>query len=78
MWVQNEIKGMGIKKMQNGAVEVGGHFENGVVNGKGFKKLKFLNKVYIYRGNLKDSVMSGYGVFKWPDGRHYIGNFVNA
>lgn len=40
MWVQNEIKGMGIKKMQNGAVEIGGHYENGVVNGKGFKKLK--------------------------------------
>ena len=32
----------------------------------------------MYRGELKDSQMQGYGEFKWPDGRHYIGDFVNA
>ena len=40
MWVSNEIKGIGVKKMLNGIVEIGGNFENGVVNGKGHKKLK--------------------------------------
>lgn len=78
MWVFNEIKGMGVKKMLNGAVEIGGNFENGVVNGKGHKKLKSQGGINIFRGNLQNSVMSGYGVFKWADGRHYIGNFVNA
>lgn len=34
--------------------------------------------VYTYRGNLKDSQIMGYGEFKWPDGRHYIGDFINS
>lgn len=34
--------------------------------------------MFVYRGNLKDSKIHGYGEFKWPDGRHYIGDFVNS
>ena len=33
---------------------------------------------YVYRGNLKDSRIEGKGEFKWPDGRHYIGDFQNS
>ena len=32
----------------------------------------------MYRGSLKDSQILGYGEFKWPDGRHFIGDFVNS
>lgn len=32
----------------------------------------------MYRGNMKDSLIMGYGEFKWADGRHYIGDFVNS
>lgn len=53
------------------------------MNGKGFKKWRTSefekhDNVHIYRGNLVQSKISGFGVFKWPDGRHYIGEFVNA
>ena len=34
--------------------------------------------VYIYRGNLVNSQIQGFGEFKWADGRHYIGDFVNS
>lgn len=83
MWVNNEIKGEGIKKLNNGEVQIGGVFENGHVNGKGFKKWRSRDSdkhddVFIYRGNLVQSKINGFGVFKWPDGRHYIGEFVNA
>ena len=27
---------------------------------------------------MKDSRIDGQGEFKWPDGRHYIGEFVNS
>ena len=33
---------------------------------------------FIYRGHLEKSQIDGYGEFKWPDGRHYIGDFVNS
>ena len=59
-------------------IQIGGVFDGGVVNGKGFKKWRNQTGNFVYRGNLIDSQISGFGVFKWPDGRHYIGNFVNA
>jgi hypothetical protein len=37
-----------------------------------------VTEVYIYRGQMKDSKIEGQGEFKWPDGRHYIGEFVNS
>lgn len=93
-WRQNQMKGNGVKKSNGGMVELSGHFDGrGVINGKGYKKWKKfsyeqqtfypykLNKieeVFLYRGNLKDSQIQGYGEFKWPDGRHYIGDFVNS
>ena len=64
--------------MNGGKVHIGGFFDKGQVTGKGFKKWHNDNGIYIYRGNLVESQISGYGVFKWPDGRHYIGDFVNA
>jgi len=78
MWYRNEIKGQGVKKMGNGQIEIGGCFDQGVVNGKGFKKWKGQQGVFVYRGELLDSQINGFGVFKWPDGRHFIGDFVNA
>jgi hypothetical protein len=48
----NEIKGKGIKRLNNGQIEIGGYFENGEVNSKGYKKWKNMNEVYIYRGDL--------------------------
>jgi hypothetical protein len=36
------------------------------------------SEVYIYRGTLKDCRIEGTGEFKWPDGRHYIGEFINS
>ena len=33
---------------------------------------------FIYRGNLENSLIQGFGEFKWPDGRHFIGDFVNS
>jgi hypothetical protein len=64
-----------------------------LVNGKGYKKwkkmfwvkqtvfpykLQKIEEIFVYRGNLRDSMIMGYGEFKWPDGRHYIGDFVNS
>lgn len=40
MWCKNEMKGIGVKKLEGGALEIGGYFENGTVNGKGHKKWK--------------------------------------
>jgi len=37
-----------------------------------------VTEVYIYRGTMRDSRIEGQGEFKWPDGRHYIGEFVNS
>lgn len=89
-WVRNEMKGQGTKKLKFGAIEIAGNFSNGgEVNGKGLKKWRKIIKnsnsrqpkqyeYYIYRGNLENSQIEGFGEFKWPDGRHYIGNFVNS
>ena len=30
----------------------------------------------IYEGEFKNDLKEGYGVFKWPDGRIYAGNWV--
>lgn len=90
MWVRNEMKGQGVKKLKFGAIEIAGNFSNGQeVNGKGLKKWRRLVKsagsratkqyeYYIYRGQMENSQIEGYGEFKWPDGRHYIGNFVSS
>ena len=60
------------------------------MNGKGLKKWRKVIKgtagsrtgkqyeYYIYRGQLENSQIEGFGEFKWPDGRHYIGDFVNS
>lgn len=88
------MKGQGTKITNNGTVEISGFFDgNGIINGKGIKKWKKVfyeqqqfypykrikvEENYFYRGNLKDSIIQGYGEFKWPDGRHYIGDFVNS
>ena len=37
-----------------------------------------VTEVYIYRGTMRDSRIEGQGEFKWPDSRHYIGEFVNS
>ena len=86
MWRHNEMRGMGTKRQ--GGVEIHGMFENNKVNGKGYKKWKRVsnnngcrNKIvefYLYRGMLKESRIEGQGEFKWPDGRHYIGEFRNS
>jgi hypothetical protein len=36
------------------------------------------NLEFQYRGRLKNSQMHGKGEFKWPDGRHYFGEFFNG
>lgn len=93
-WRQNKMKGYGTKKSNNGAIEISGNFDGkNMVNGKGYKKWKNIRyeqsthypfkqikaeEMYVYRGSLKDSQIQGYGEFKWPDGRHYIGDFVNS
>ena len=56
---------------------IGGIFEKGVVNGKGFKKWQKGNDIYNYRGDLMNSQIQGFGIFRWPDSRNYIGDFVN-
>jgi hypothetical protein len=83
-WVRNEMKGQGVKKVNNGMLEIGGQYENGTVNGKGHKKWRkegtsiAAQTFYIYRGNLTNNQINGFGEFKWPDGRHYIGDFMRA
>lgn len=87
------MRGLGTMRINNGNLEINGYFDNNnLVNGKGYKKWKRFvynedpknpNKkirvaeIYVYRGQLKDSKIDGYGEFKWPDGRHYIGDFNN-
>lgn len=39
-WKNNEMKGLGIKKLRNGMVEIQGVFDGNLVNGKGYKKWK--------------------------------------
>lgn len=93
-WIRNEIRGEGVKKLKWGQIEIGGYFHGGQITGKGYKKwrtkvaqkIKVNDKLrhisryeyFIYRGNLQNSQIEGFGEFKWPDGRHYIGDFVNA
>jgi hypothetical protein len=88
------MRGQGVKKSNNGTIEISGYFDGkNLVTGKGFKKWKKVKydkqqhypyksikteEMYVYRGNLKESIIQGYGEFKWPDGRHYIGEFVNS
>lgn len=40
MWKNNEMKGLGTKRMRYGGVEIHGIFDNNCVNGKGYKKWK--------------------------------------
>jgi hypothetical protein len=83
-WVRNEMKGHGIKRLNNGTLEIGGYYENGAVHGKGHKKWRkegtsiASQTFYIYRGNLANNQIDGFGEFKWPDGRHYIGDFMRS
>ena len=84
------MRGQGVKKLKFGNIEVSGAFSNGQeVNGKGLKKWRKALKntgtrttkqyeYYIYRGQLENSQIEGFGEFKWPDGRHYIGDFVSS
>ena len=88
------MRGNGVKISNNGMIEISGNFDsNGLVNGKGYKKWKKVSwtqdtsypykkvkneESFHYRGDLKESQILGYGEFKWPDGRHYIGDFLNA
>lgn len=88
------MRGPGVKKCNNGTMEIQGNFDNHCcVTGKGQKKWKIIRfekqnfypykqvkveQLFIYRGELRESQIQGYGEFKWPDGRHYIGDFVNA
>lgn len=45
----------------------------------GVKKLvKGPNEIYQYRGALKNTQIDTKGEFKWPDGRHYFGQFLNG
>ncbi|CDW82176.1 UNKNOWN [Stylonychia lemnae] len=92
-WRNNEMKGVGTKRLRNGQIEIHGIFDRNQVNGKGYKKWRRtfaggstsymvkgtrLTEYFVYRGNLKDSKIEGQGEFKWPDGRHYIGEFRNS
>lgn len=44
MWRNNEMKGLGTRKLRNGAIEIHGYFDRSLVNGKGYKKWKrFIN-----------------------------------
>jgi hypothetical protein len=44
MWKNNEMKGLGTKKIRNGAIEIHGNFDGHNVNGRGYKKWKkFVN-----------------------------------
>lgn len=47
-------------------------------SGQNNGKPKKVVENFSYRGFLKDSKIEGKGEFKWPDGRHYIGEFRNS
>lgn len=83
------MKGLGTKKLKNG-IEIHGTFDNANVSGKGYKKWRRVTyagrinhaknkkvEIFIYRGTLNNGIIEGRGEFKWPDGRHYIGDFFN-
>ncbi len=55
MWYKNEIKGEGIKRFKDGFIEIGGIFDKGQINGKGFKRWRINGKIHIYRGTLIES-----------------------
>lgn len=42
------------------------------------KKLTHQDQTYYYRGQLKDTNIDGKGEFRWPDGRHYFGEFFQG
>jgi len=67
----NSVNGKGYKKWKKFMTK-----KNSLGGGSrmGTRQVEF----YIYRGNLKDSQIDGKGEFKWPDGRHYIGDFANS
>jgi hypothetical protein len=93
-WVRNEMRGQGIKKIRWGEIQLEGYFNGQHINGKGVKKWRTFNvkeikgttksretkvpEYFIYKGDLEQSQINGYGEFKWPDGRHYIGQFINS
>jgi len=37
------MRGPGVKKLNGGMLEIGGNFEKGMVNGKGYKKWRATN-----------------------------------
>jgi hypothetical protein len=80
------MRGKGTLKLTKAGIEISGYFENQQVNGKGTKKWKrpiqgqdrisgVRYVTYVYRGGLRDGNIEGKGEFRWPDGRHYIGDF---
>jgi hypothetical protein len=92
-WFKNEMRGQGVKKLRWGEVEITGVFNGQHVNGKGQKRWRVQITVpstnpkqpptkktewCVYKGELNQSQISGFGEFKWHDGRHYIGQFVNS
>lgn len=78
----NQVNGKGYKKWKRVVVH---QTSSNVLNtsvqnvGKGLSTSTHrVTEIYIYRGQMKDSRIEGQGEFKWPDGRHYIGEFVNS
>lgn len=81
----NSVNGKGYKKWKRVVVHNTSMNNNPNTSMNGAQTNKNLStsvhrvtELYIYRGTMKDSKIEGQGEFKWPDGRHYIGEFVNS
>jgi hypothetical protein len=76
MFSFDQMEGEGIYKYANGDT-ITGIFSKNKLNGIGTAKNGFIEKNlgYYYSGMLKDNKFDGFGVYKYPDGSFYIGEF---
>ena len=73
IFVNGQVTGKGYKKWRKTQTRVksAGYITRGA-------RTTSQGEYYIYRGSLQNSQIQGFGEFKWPDGRHYIGDFQNS
>ena len=70
----NERHGKGVEEIKE-LSRFTGNFVNGKKWGQG--KLESLWHSGGYEGNFNDNMMSGWGVYKYPDGRSYTGDWLD-
>jgi hypothetical protein len=80
-FVMGKKFGRGVYRWADDSLYIGGFYDN-MFNGKirhniGEGKILLKNQS-VYNGQWLFGLMHGYGVFEWPNGKKYVGNYVNG